>query len=136
MNFLRTAIVMLLAASLLNPLPAGAVNLHNGYIVIVNESGHELRGSVGHIFAGVHHMQSLVIPPHSEAIANDCCYAAGSHYRVEMTSGQYRAHVDISPRYCNVRLIPHGFAKVAFHFADVPGMGTALIVQRVDNGCP
>jgi len=109
------AVLVPLAAAAQLPVPAG-VNLHNGYIEVINRvayhDGFSYPGAVklngrleGHVGSG------------GTMTLNQCCIVAGTHYVVELnyadTAGQ-RSPIGVTPRLCSIRGIPFGYAVVEF----------------------
>lgn len=127
--------------------PSG-VNLHNGYIVVVNhvqyQDGFKYAGTVKLNDKAVGEVRS-----HDTFVVNHCCILAGSRYMLEldyMSWAGSRSPIALVPRLCNIRGIPFGYAAVEFtgDLRKTPeGSGSAtrfeilgFRVKRIDTGCP
>jgi len=104
-----------LAAAAQLPIPAG-VNLHNGYIEVINhvvyQDGFSYPGDVR-----LNETPEGKVGSGGTLLVNRCCILAGSHYVVELnyvtTAGQ-RSPFGVTPRLCNIRGIPFGYAVVEY----------------------
>lgn len=136
-----------LAASAALPVPAG-VNLHNGYIEIVNHIQYRDGFSVPGI-VNVNSKKEGEVGSSGTFVVNRCCILAGSHYEVElnyMQSAGLRIPDSVVPRLCNIRGIPFGYAVVEYtgwiaktrerseSFASFKAFN--LRARRVDDACP
>lgn len=141
------AVLVPLAAAAQLPVPAG-VNLHNGYIEVINHVQYhdgfaytgelKLNGTTeGHVGSG------------GTLMLNRCCILAGSHYVVEldyMSWGGQRSPFGVVPRLCNIRGIPFGYAVVEYtgtlkKTREGSGSSTRFEMfnfraHRVDEACP
>lgn len=80
-------VLLPLSAAAEMPVPAG-VNLHNGYIVIINHvQGHD--GFMGPATVNVNRKHEGEVPLGGTLIVNRCCILAGSSYEVELN---YMSH--------------------------------------------
>lgn len=133
-------------------IPAG-VNPHNGYIQVNNRvvvhappypeskkvnsapsRGLELRYPLGRTeFKTVLGLGPLYF--------NACCILAGSRYLITMTSPGKTTEQEVTPRLCNVRGIPFGFAEITFAGDVIWDSGSmrwiSHVTVHVDNAaCP
>lgn len=142
---LMAALVPLVAAA--RTVPAG-VNLHNGYLLIVNhikyEDGFRQPGLVK-----VDERDEAHVGSAGTVTVNRCCIVAGTRYKVEIDyemTASVRVPVSVTPRLCNIRGIPFGYAVVVYsgiikktpensgtttRFQDVH-----LVGEQAPEGCP
>lgn len=119
MKSLLFVLAMAVAAACTS-LPARALNLHNGVIVVRNHGTTNVRvyleyaGNLGHV------MESHDIAPGATWYSSVCCFAAGSTYRLDLrrdnnSMGQLGGRVvwGITPHLCNRNGIPYGFFDIA-----------------------
>ena len=124
--------------------PASALNLHNGYTVIRNEGQIPVWVFIQHFIpgtiAGAVVQGWTEIGPHSTLVANNCCYAAGSPYRLQVSDSgpnRSRASYHFEPRLCNQHGIPYGFAMFAISAHKVAAHeGHEIRGGRIDGSCP
>ena len=140
---LRNAVLTLVAAFALMALPAAAeINYHNGLIAIDNEGSVPIHLKIEHFTKGIGagaRVQSMVeIGAHQRFIANGCCYAAGSEYQITATHSGNWSYDYVTPRLCNERGIPYGYAHVAYRAEPDPWHAHSYFTKfrRVDTGCP
>ncbi|MDE2483362.1 MAG: hypothetical protein KGN02_14390 [bacterium] len=110
-----SAFVVTLVALLLLALPALAVNLHNGMIVVHNTTSREIEIKVTHLWTPHHAMESARVAPGATFIANVCCFAAGSNYRVQVwtiRTDRPMADYPFQLRLCNRDGIPYGYGEI------------------------
>jgi len=151
-------LVLLLLAFTLPPVTMGAapdtVNLHNGYVTVVNNvrftdvKGNEpfalrvhLNRDTG-IGLATHWADDVW--PGQQAIINNCCILAGTRYVLGCNAKDKPINAcatlnDVWPRLCNERGIPFGYA--AFEITgeiwfDVGWKSSGLTLRRIDTGCP
>ncbi len=114
-------LVAALAAVLLFTRPALAVNLHNGAIVVHNNTQDVIyvRFENG-LFKGhfIYGYRSLSIAPGKALITDACCFAAGTPYVMhadrlapEPVGGKLTSFV-FTPHLCNRNGIPYGYAVI------------------------
>jgi hypothetical protein len=119
------------------------INFHNGWIKVINETGHKMNLYVipnpgahvgGHFGHAVWHGTVF-----SSIDLNNCCYAAGSTYLfaksvkdneflrgvLDTASGDELGAVQ--PRLCNRNGTPYGYAEVKIYENHL---------VRIDTGCP
>ena len=113
--------IMLAVSSMLAPVPASAIVLHNGLIVIHNQLRVPL--TIRIVTATGHFWEGGTIKPGATFYSERCCYAAGSVYRVWLDSMgkwdyDHKKLVDhvlqeenVKPALCNFKGIPYGFAE-------------------------
>lgn len=92
------------------------VNLHNGYILVINhvqyEDGFSHPGLVR-----VNEKLEAHVGSAGSVVVNRCCIVAGTRYVVELDydrSAGTLAPVAVTPRLCNIRGIPFGYAVVVW----------------------
>ena len=107
--FRSVALTAALATLALLPAPAPAANLHNGVIVIRNDTHARMR------IGGLYDLPAFYIYPGQKFETTSCCFAAGTHYTINyIGSGeQYYHHYTIVPKLCNTNGIPYGYADIA-----------------------
>jgi len=111
-------LVAALAAVLLFARPALAVNLHNGAIVVHNNSKSEIEVFFEHGWFTGHFIQQARIAPGKTFITDACCFAAGSPYRMRTyrrapaPMGGNLTHFPFTPHLCNRDGIPYGYAVI------------------------
>jgi hypothetical protein len=146
--------ILIAAALLAAPTAASALNLHNGYIFITNDSNFTVTVNIHHVFLGGKGNDvgpSLVITPHSTGLDNDCCIAAGSEYLIQAHwtddkivigpdimrgSGAY-SPLRVTPRLCNQHGIPFGYAHVKTSLQPYSSSKNGqMTVSRLDVSCP
>ena len=99
------------------------INLHNGYIVVINDISPKREFTSGVIepwypspplvkLSWNGFSQSTDAPYGERAYLNRCCIAAGTGYSLTFHQGGYQTGVDVRPRLCNVRGIPFGYAVI------------------------
>jgi len=152
MKRLRTSLLLIVFALAL-PAAASALNLHNGFIQVTNDTSFEARGLIQHVFlaAPVGGGYTITIPPHSTRYFNNCCIAAGSEYDItpDWIDDQVVTGATIKPgrgsmhparvlaRLCNVNGIPFGYAHVRLALVPHAGSRNGLMkVLRIDEDCP
>ena len=137
MKLLRVLAMLVVAVFASSALADASVNLHNGYISILNNNSTPLHVTIHTAGAGGIKMFDGVIAPYATYHVNNCCYAAGSHYYVDAYERgralPYQLMVD--PRLCNTRGIPYGYASLFFGNVKF-GDGYVLNFHRVDHRCP
>ncbi len=103
---------------LLIALPALAVNLHNGTIVVHNKTSDTISVWFEHSWSTGHFMQEANIAPGGTFITSACCFAAGSPYRMRTyrhapaPMGGNLTHFSFTPHLCNRDGIPYGYAVI------------------------
>lgn len=130
-----------LSASAQLIVPAG-VNLHNGYIEVINHMTY-LDGFTAHGIVNVNRRMAGYVGPGGTHVVNWCCIVAGSNYQVELdyapVAGQ-RLPFNVTPRLCNIRGIPFGYALIEYTGTVVKRRGSFEIdnfkARRLDEGCP
>ncbi|MDE2480889.1 MAG: hypothetical protein KGN02_01700 [bacterium] len=129
----RQLMRVLVAAVVLFPLGASAqsvipphVNLHNGYIEVVNQikiyderrdgtrilrHGDVAKFDLRLYLNNNHLVQEAAINTGDTVYLNTCCILAGSLYQI---TAKFRGTIDaeIRPQLCNVRAIPFGYGVV------------------------
>lgn len=147
--FVLSALVALLplAASAALPVPAG-VNLHNGYIEIINHVQYHDGFSVAGVVK-INEKTEGDVSSGGTFLANWCCILAGSSYIVELDfdrAAGARIPIRITPRLCNIRGIPFGYAVIEYtgrvkktaegsgSFARFETFGERA--TRIDTACP
>lgn len=120
-RFMRRALAILAVLAPLSasaesfPVPAG-VNLHNGYIEVINHVEYRDGFSWPGTVRLNERTQGEVMSAHRFNI-NGCCVVAGTRYVVELnyaTSAGHGEPVGVTPRLCNIRGIPFGYAVVVY----------------------
>ncbi|HET6893935.1 MAG TPA: hypothetical protein VFH72_00965 [Candidatus Baltobacteraceae bacterium] len=144
--FCLFAVLLPLSAAAQLPVPPH-VNLHNGYIEIIDR----VQVPAGFKFSGIVKLNGRhegEVRPGGTFVLNRCCILAGSHYEVEVSysSATARMRTFVTPRLCNIRGIPFGYAviEVAATFVKTregSGLGSAyesyhVQAKRVDTSCP
>lgn len=141
------ALSLPIAAAAQMPVPHG-VNLHNGYIEVINN----VQYHDGFRVAGVVNLNDKTVGEVSSPgtlVVNHCCILAGSHYIVELNYMSWagaRLPIAVVPRMCTIRGIPFGYAVVEFT-GDIRktrvGSGSPTHFEifnfrkrRIDTGCP
>ncbi len=99
------------------PFQLGEFNHHNGVIFFENHSGQRVQVMV---FWHIHGMHAPVeVDPGHSFVFNNCCYAAGSVYRVVATVGHGDSFTGwTKPALCQKRdggLVPFGFSAIEFN---------------------
>ena len=116
---LRTIARSIAILAVLVPLVASArtvppgVNLHNGYILVINHVQYE-NGFTSAGLVRVNEKDEAHVGSAGSVVVNRCCILAGSHYVVELNyaiSAGAREPVSVTPRLCNIRGIPFGYAQ-------------------------
>lgn len=114
-----TLAIVVLAAMMPGIVSAQDVNLHNGYIVVRNET--VIKGYDGVITDAARVWLSGSVNESAEVNSgggtiylNKCCILAGSLYKVELYVMNQYIVATVRPQLCNVRGIPFGFALVTF----------------------
>lgn len=99
-------------------IPAG-INAHNGYIEINNwikikdaPPGKMPDPPVVRIKFHDSLIEQLHVPYGHTTYVNNCCFAAGTYYTVEVVTEARIVSTSVLPLLCNVRGIPFGFAVV------------------------
>jgi hypothetical protein len=98
------------------------INLHNGYIVVINDINPKQEHTAGVLepwnpsaplvkLSWNGFSQSTYAPYGQRAYLNQCCIAAGTEYRLTLYQ-ESETGVFVRPRLCNVRGIPFGYAVV------------------------
>jgi len=118
----RTIARSIALLAVLVPLVASArtvppgVNLHNGYILVINHVQYE--DGFSHLgLVRVNEKDEAHVGSAGSVVVNRCCILAGSEYMVELnyvTSAGIRVPVRVTPRLCNIRGIPFGYAVVVY----------------------
>ena len=136
--------IALLLSVLIMPLAATAgvppeVNLHNGYIIVVNHIHYV--GEQSPRFAVKLNVDGGVLEKGGSVILNKCCIVAGLSYLVksivEPAYGSIYKDVYVHPRLCNIRGIPFGFAVVELTGeSDNHKILRNIALSRVDVDCP
>lgn len=140
--------------AVLLPLSAAAqlvpsnVNLHKGYIEVINHVQYHDGFSHPGVLKLNGHVQGD-IGSGGRLVLNHCCILAGSQYVVELDyvrSASQRSKLSVTPRLCNIRGIPFGYAVVVYTGSVVKtreGSGTNTRFEmfhfsgrRVDTSCP
>jgi hypothetical protein len=100
------------------------INLHNGYIVVINNihtsrlysNGRTEPWSAPEAYASLKwavHSRRVVVPyGGGHAYLNDCCIAAGTRYTFRFYQGSVEHDLTVQPKLCNIRGIPFGYAVV------------------------
>jgi len=119
---LRTIARSIAILAVLVPLVASArtvppgVNLHNGYILVINHVQYE-NGFTSAGLVRVNEKDEAHVGSAGSVVVNRCCILARSHYVVELNyaiSAGAREPVSVTPRLCNIRGIPFGYAVVVY----------------------
>lgn len=145
--FAIVAVFFPLTASAQFSIPAG-VNLHNGYIEVINRVHyHDGFSWPGDVKLNDRHEGR--VGTGGTFVINKCCILAGSHYLVELnyvSGAGIRVPVGVVPRLCNIHGIPFGYAVVEYtgnirKTREGSGSGTRyettdLHGSRVDTACP
>ena len=145
--FCLFVVLLPLSAAAQLPVPPH-VNLHNGYIEVINH----IRYHHGFSISGLVRLNES---PEGEVasggtfLINRCCILAGTEYWVELNyvkSTSFRLPIKVTPRLCNIRGIPFGYAVVEFTGDIVEkragsGFHTHFELlhsdeRRVDTSCP
>ncbi len=111
-------LIAAVVAMLLFARPALAVNLHNGVIVVHNNTNNEIDVSFEHGWFTGHFMQRARIAPGKTFITDACCFAAGSPYRMRTyrrsaaPMGGNLTDFPFTPHLCNRNGIPYGYAVI------------------------
>ncbi len=104
------------AAILLIARPALAVNLHNGAIVVRNNTHDEINIFLEHAWYTGHPIERAKIPPGHTFVTDACCFAAGSPYQLRVyrragaPMGGNLHDFLFHPHLCNSKGIPYGYA--------------------------
>ncbi len=114
--------IMLVVSSMLAPVPASAIVINNGMIVVHNRLRAPLTVKIVNTFG--HVMEADTLKPGGTFYANRCCYAAGTTYHVylyssgawdpvrkEMGEDAISQEMAVTPMLCNDHGIPYGFAE-------------------------
>lgn len=116
-----TLAAAVLAAMIPGNVSAQDVNLHNGYIVVRNETVITNyrkvvtdAATVALRFDGTTRESAVVNSSGGTVYLNNCCILAGTLYEVKINVMGKSIHAMVRPQLCNVRGIPHGFALVTF----------------------
>lgn len=118
----RTVARSIAVLAVLVPLVASArtvppgVNLHNGYLVIINDVKYE-DGFFASGLVRVDEKDEAHVTSASSVVVNRCCIVAGWRYVVELNYVDrvgIREPVFVTPRLCNIRGIPFGYAVVVY----------------------
>jgi len=92
------------------------VNLHNGYILVINHVQYQDDFTRPGLVR-VNEKEEAQVGSGASVVVNRCCILAGSRYIVELdyvTSAETRVPVPVTPRLCNIRGIPFGYAVVVY----------------------
>jgi hypothetical protein len=122
--------VLTVATLAVAALPAWAISLHNGLILVHNFSQAPIQVEVltpfGHTWEGPETVQ-----PGYMFISHKCCYAAGTQYRIYVRrlagaakEAEPAVNVYVTPKLCNRDGIPYGFAELVVDRQFVHGHGT------------
>ncbi len=128
------------------------VNLHNGYVIVVNHVHYAGEKTLPFdiTYVGLSTLNRKLAAG-SYATFNQCCVVAGQTYHVYARTEQN--HMGVNPnipvhaRLCNIRGIPFGYAEVelvgnvTYHQSTVhPALGdfdvTGVAIRQIDTGCP
>jgi hypothetical protein len=131
------------------------VNLHNGYVLIVNHVRYvgeapnlDNYSFNGYVRGPTQYSRFYVLRKDGSALANECCLLAGTVYNISLgTSNNYcclHEVLEFVPRLCNIRGIPFGYAEFEL-VGEVVGqkwVGSytetpkGVQLRRIDSGCP
>lgn len=109
-------------AAMLVPLVASArtvplgVNLHNGYLLIINHVKYEDGFSVPGVVR-VNDVEEVRVGSGGSVAVNRCCIVAGTAYQVDLDykeSAGAMTPVAVVPQLCSIRGIPFGYAVVVY----------------------
>ncbi len=144
------ALMLPLAVSAAVP---GDVNLHNGYIIVVNHvhyTGAKTVDFLVHFHSGINSNQRTLAKD-GYVTFNQCCIVAGQKYLIAISTHENFAgvnpNVEVHARLCNIRGIPFGYSEVELT-GDVryvqsdqhPALGAFevknIAVRQADTGCP
>ncbi len=141
------AVLLPLSAAAQLAVPSN-VNLHKGYIEVINHVQYPAHFWHGGAVKLNGHFQGEV-GSGGTFVLNRCCIVAGSQYVVELDyvwSASARSPLSVTPRLCNIRGIPFGYAVVEYTGSVVKtreGSGTNTRFEmfhfsgrRVDTSCP
>lgn len=121
----------LFAFVLLTAIPALAVDVRSGVIVVHNQSGAPIRIGLAHQWAS-RPMEETVISPGGTYYSHVCCYAAGSPYAIFVylkLDGTGGLGIDkFWPRLCNRSGAPYGYMAINVY--------AVHRVDMLDDGCP
>lgn len=99
-------------------IPSG-INAHNGYIEVTNHikikdapSGKMPDPPIVRVMFHNSIVDDLSLPYGHTAYLNKCCFAAGTHYTVDVLTEARFDRTSLEPKLCNVRGIPFGFAVI------------------------
>ena len=113
--FCLFVVLLPLSAAAQLPVPPH-VNLHNGYIEVINHIRYHDRFDTPALVRLNENPEGEVASGGTFLI-NRCCILAGTEYWVELnyvTSIRVRMPIKVTPRLCNIRGIPFGYAVVEF----------------------
>lgn len=141
------ALSLPIAAAAQRPVPDG-VNLHNGYIEVINHMQYH-DGFRGGGVVNLNDKTVGEVGSPGTLVVNHCCILAGSRYVVELNYVSWagaRSPIAVVPRLCTIRGIPFGYAVVEFtgdirKTREGSGSPTRFEIfnfreRRIDTGCP
>lgn len=111
-------LIAAVAAVFLFTRPALAVNLHNGAIVVHNNTSDVIQVLFAHGWSTGRVMQKANLAPGKTLITDVCCFAAGSPYEVSTYRfahapvGGHLPDLRFTPHLCNRDGIPYGYAVI------------------------
>ncbi len=98
------------------------LNYHNGIIMLVNDSAYPVDAAVRWNSHTIH--GAIRIPPHKAYAFNNCCYAAGSVYELQVSTTANNAQQSFTeytkPELCNHKGTPLGYSIVRFQARPEP----------------
>jgi hypothetical protein len=129
------------------------INLHNGYVTVVNNVRFtDTKGNATfpvrvhlsrHNGIGFDMHWADELWPGQQTIINNCCIVAGARYQLSCYTTKRIdacATLDERPRLCNVRGIPFGYAAFEITgeiwYEGVDWKSSGLDLHRIDTGCP
>ena len=131
--FCLFVVLLPLSAAAQLPVPPH-VNLHNGYIEVINH----IQAPESSKFSGMVKLNGRhegEVRSGAGLVLNRCCILAGSQYQVEIEYPAFTGsweRIVVTPRLCNIRGIPFGYAVVVF----TGSRWAYLHATRVDTSCP